>query len=1050
MGQREHVSLSRPSSTIVSHATHPDARARQDAQRSARDTGPSRTRALQPQLIVSAADDPFEREAERTSLSVTSAAGAASTAFARAGTGASLMSVAQRAIGKSETPTVKVEDEQRGKRAQRAATSGAGAQVMPGGIESTVSGLSGKGAPLPESVRSTLEPRFGHDFGSVRTHTGPEAAAAADAIGARAFTVGDDIFFAGGQFRPSSAQGQRLLAHELTHTVQQRPVAARAVRVQRSWWGDIKGSALARLKKWADELPAYELITIVIGRDPLTEKVVEPSLRNILHATLKLVGPDGLAMFEELENSKTIDKITAWFDAEVTRLDLTWDGIKALLKQAWDALGWTDAFDPAGAWAKIKAVFSPTFKRIGVFAIAVGSKIFEFVKKIVLDKISAWAKQQKGYTLLTFILGKNPLTGDVVPRTARTFVFAVLDLVPGGDKLKENLEKSKAIEKTVAWLESEIAKLDLSWDKIKELFRSAWDAFKVRDLLDPIGLFAKMADIFGAPLRRLLRFLGAVGMKVLQLIFEGAMLMAGPIGEQIVRIFHKIGDTFTKIIDDPIGFLSNLIAAVKLGFQQFGKNIWEHLKTGIIQWLVGALEGAGLVLPKVWDLKGIVDLVLQILGITYAKMRAKLVKVIGEERVALLERAFEFIKLLITEGPKAAWDKLVEAIGNLWDMVIGGIRDWAVTKIVAAAITKLVTMFNPVGALVQAIIGIYNTVAFFVERIKQILSLVEAIVDSIANIAAGKLSQAANYVEQAMARTIPVILGFLARLIGLGDVSESIKKVIVLIQEKVDKAIDKVIAWIVEKAKALFGAKAEPDGDAKWQAGAVGVSAEVDKLQATGIDAESMEKKIPEWKTKYGFKSLELVMGAEGVDVIGEMSPAKRVKTVIAAVEFTYTEQDSKASKVRAVPITQSDYSEPKGDLAGWSRLNHDYWVRGHLLHGRSSGPGVRWNMTPIPKTTNSAMYSGHERDLHDSLPRKGSKPTKHFTWFEAEVEYHKPDTTGTIKKRGDFPQLIYVRYGPSEKKGDKFTKPSSWTVDTKYPVDPPTTAKRDLEFPDA
>ena len=104
-------------------------------------------------------------------------------------------------------------------------------------------------------------------------------------------------------------------------------------------------------------------------------------------------------------------------------------------------------------------------------------------------------------------------------------------------------------------------------------------------------------------------------------------------------------------------------------------------------------------------------------------------------------------------------------------MVIGGIKDWAVTKIVTAAVTKLATMFNPAGAIIQAVIAIYNTIAFFIERIKQIVDLVEAIVESIANIAEGKITQAANCVERAMARTIPVILGFLARLIGLGDVS---------------------------------------------------------------------------------------------------------------------------------------------------------------------------------------------------------------------------------------------------------------------------------------
>src|SRR5262249_6225460 len=149
---------------------------------------------------------------------------------------------------------------------------------------------------------------------------------------------------------------------------------------------------------------------------------------------------------------------------------------------------------------------------------------------------------------------------------------------------------------------------------------------------------------------------------------------------------------------------------------------WEHLKTGLIEWLVGTLEGAGLVLPKVWDLKGILSFALQILGISYPKIRVKLVNVLGEKTVSVLETAFDFLRVLVMEGPAAGWQKIVEAIGSIFDLVIGGIKDWAVTKIVTAAITKLATMFNPAGAIIQAIISIYNTIAFFVERIAQIVA----------------------------------------------------------------------------------------------------------------------------------------------------------------------------------------------------------------------------------------------------------------------------------------------------------------------------------------
>ena len=80
----------------------------------------------------------------------------------------------------------------------------------------------GGGSPLDEGTRSSMEGRFGQGFGDVRVHTDSQASQSAESVGANAYTVGSDIVFRSGQFDTSSATGQRTLAHELTHVVQQR------------------------------------------------------------------------------------------------------------------------------------------------------------------------------------------------------------------------------------------------------------------------------------------------------------------------------------------------------------------------------------------------------------------------------------------------------------------------------------------------------------------------------------------------------------------------------------------------------------------------------------------------------------------------------------------------------------------------------------------------------------------------------------------------------------------------------------------------------------
>ena len=96
------------------------------------------------------------------------------------------------------------------------------------GSESRIQGLRGGGQPLPEPVRASMESRFAHDFGKVRIHNYSAAAELAASINARAFTLGPDLVFGPNQYAPETQTGFRLLAHELTHSIQQGHAACHA------------------------------------------------------------------------------------------------------------------------------------------------------------------------------------------------------------------------------------------------------------------------------------------------------------------------------------------------------------------------------------------------------------------------------------------------------------------------------------------------------------------------------------------------------------------------------------------------------------------------------------------------------------------------------------------------------------------------------------------------------------------------------------------------------------------------------------------------------
>lgn len=163
-----------------------------------------RDSALQPKLVVGAPDDLYEQEADRVAEQV--------------------MRMPEPAVQRQEQPQEDEEDEL----LQAKAADGV-FEVFPP-LNEDLTRLRGGGQPLDPQTRAYFEPRFGVDFGDVRIHSDSRAAAAAQAVRAQAFTLGRHIVFGEGRYAPDSDPGKRLLAHELTHVLQQSQSAEQTIR----------------------------------------------------------------------------------------------------------------------------------------------------------------------------------------------------------------------------------------------------------------------------------------------------------------------------------------------------------------------------------------------------------------------------------------------------------------------------------------------------------------------------------------------------------------------------------------------------------------------------------------------------------------------------------------------------------------------------------------------------------------------------------------------------------------------------------------------------
>lgn len=202
---------------------------------------------VQPKLTIGAVDDPLEREADEVANRVMRKP-VASTIEGPSS------SVSQLQRQTEEEEMLQTRSNESGRDGGKAGASGS--------FETSVNAMRGGGAELPASTRDFMEPRIGSDFSHVRVHDGGQADALNRDVSARAFTVGNNIFFGSGQYQPEAEQGRHLLAHELTHVMQQTGVRRKHAAgapinvhrtVQRVQRESLEDEVKKELAEWAEK-----------------------------------------------------------------------------------------------------------------------------------------------------------------------------------------------------------------------------------------------------------------------------------------------------------------------------------------------------------------------------------------------------------------------------------------------------------------------------------------------------------------------------------------------------------------------------------------------------------------------------------------------------------------------------------------------------------------------------------------------------------------------------------------------------------------------------
>ncbi len=549
------------------------------------------------------------------------------------------------------------------------------------------------------------------------------------------------------------------------------------------------------------ENKAWALIKKIIKYDPLRDEAVTATTVEILEDFLILIGKE--TELEQMREKGTLQKTADWLDTQVGTFTSLLGELRGLITGLWDAIQPSNLINIVDNLSALVDQAGGFLQRVWDFAVGVALKVLELVKESLLGWLSSQAATVRGYSLIKVIIGRDPFTNETVERSVPNLIRGFMSLMDGGEEQYAQMVESGAIARIVGEIEAAVATLNMTPQSIIQLFTDIWDSMSIDDLIHPIDAFMRIIEKFGEPIGRLIAFVAEIIRIVIVAILEIMNFPFDLIGNIITRALEAIDD----IKKDPIGFLKNILRALKQGFIQFFDNIVTHLINGVTGWLMSELKDANIPVLTDFSLQGVITWVLEVLNISMEKIWEKLAAHprIGPARVArirsminTLEGIWTFIKDVQERGMAAIWDKIQEQLSNLWNTVLDAVKNFVMERIVNRITARLLSMLDPTGimAVINGAMAFFNAIQSFIKYLREMLEVVNSFVNGVADLARGNVATAANYLERTMGQAMPVVIGFLANQVGLTGIGARIGEMIISVQQMVDEAL----TWLVNKA----------------------------------------------------------------------------------------------------------------------------------------------------------------------------------------------------------------------------------------------------------
>ncbi|MFD8969708.1 hypothetical protein ACFV0C_32820 [Streptomyces sp. NPDC059568] len=462
---------------------------------------------------------------------------------------------------------------------------------------------------------------------------------------------------------------------------------------------------------------------------------------------------------------------------------------------------------------------------------------------------------------------------------------------------------------------------------------------------------------------------------VIQTIMELKNLLMG--------ILAKAASAIAKIIKDPIGFLRNLVSSVGAGLNLFVGNIADHLKSGLVSWLLGTAVSTGLAIPSRFDLKGIIQLIASLLGLTWDNIRARITrKGVPEQAMAKVEQSVPVAGALAREGPAGAAQEITAETGDLKTTILDDLKSYLIPTVLIAGITWILSLLNPASAFIRAVKAIIDIVTFIVTQGAQIAAFVNAVLDAVIAIANGAQAGVPKAIETALATSIPLLIGLLASLLGMGGLANKVRQVFQKISRPVNRAIDKLVDKIATAGKRFWpnlregGRGASGSRTIKRKASDLrkGLNA-ADRLAAKRWTQKQIEGNLSGIQKKYGMAQLCIVIDrdtktSQVVHFEGRVNPGGNTKPrTIPKLELTgYKAESLGGDSFRG--LFENFPSGAKTQYATFSASRHPANERFNHPNGSVPFPAGRYTVTDrtTPGNVNTDTWRKPMNDRREQI----------------------------------------------------------------------------------